>query len=156
MLEKMCCFVGNRKIDITEELENRIYSIIFKLILEENINTFLFGSKSEFNSLCYEKVSKIKEKYPKINRVYVRAEFPEIDEGYQDYLLKYYENTFFPENILKAGKAVYIKRNFYMIDESEICVFYYNENDLPKNRKSGTKIALDYAIKKHKKIILLP
>ena len=39
-----------------------------------------------------------------------------------------------------------------MIDRSSFCVFYYDETYIPKGRKSGTKIALDYAIK-HKKVI---
>ena len=136
----------------------RIASAEWRLVcfLEENINILLFGSKSQFNSLCYEIVCKAKEKYSTIKRVYVRAEYPEIDKSYKNYLLEKYESTFFPENIFKSGKAVYIKRNYYMIDKSDICVFYYNKENLPNNRKSGTKIALDYAIKKNKKVILLP
>lgn len=156
MNKRICCFIGHRKIPVTKELETRLYSIIVNLILKENINTFLFGSKSCFNSLCYEKVSIAKEKYLSIKRVYVRAEYPIIDESYKKYLLERYEDTYYPENILKSGKAAYIKRNYYMIDKSDICVFYFDENNLPKNRKSGTKIALDYAIKKNKKIILIP
>ena len=152
----ICCFIGHRKIAVTKELETRLYSIIVNLILKENINTFLFGSKSCFNSLCYEKVSIAKEKYLSIKRVNVRAEYPIIDESYKKYLLERYEDTYYPENILKSGKAAYIKRNYYMIDKSDICVFYFDENNLPQNRKSGTKIALDYAIKKNKKIILIP
>ena len=156
MHEMVCCFIGHRKITVTKELETRLYSIIENLILKENINTFLFGSKSCFNSLCYEKVSIAKEIHLGIKRVYVRAEYPIIDESYKKYLLERYEDTYYPENILKSGKAAYIKRNYYMIDKSDICVFYFAENYLPQNRKSGTKIALDYAVKKNKKIILLP
>lgn len=35
-----------------------------------------------------------------------------------------------------------------MIDNSHFCIVYYDEQNTPANRKSGTKIALDYAIKK--------
>ena len=139
MHEMVCCFIGHRKITVTKELETRLYSIIENLILKENINTFLFGSKSSFNTLCYEKVSSAKEKYSNIKRVYIRAEYPKIDKSYKNYLLEKYEDTFFPENICKSGKAVYVKRNYYMIDKSDICVFYYNEEKLLNNRKSGTK-----------------
>ena len=38
-----------------------------------------------------------------------------------------------------------------MIDESDICVFFYDNNSF--NKKSGTKLALDYAIKKNKFVI---
>ncbi len=40
-----------------------------------------------------------------------------------------------------------------MIDNSCYCIVYYDEAVTPATRKSGTKIALDYATKKCKKII---
>ena len=57
--------------------------------------------------------------------------------------------------MIDAGKAVYIERNCEMIDNSRFCVVYYDENYIPsrKNKKSGTKIAYDYAVKKGKEII---
>ena len=153
---RSCCFLGHREINETKELKLHLYSIIENLILKEKIDTFLFGSKSRFNSLCYKQVTEIKEKYPEIKRIYVRAEFPQINESYESYLLENYENTYFPQRAIGAGRAVYIKRNYDMIDKSEFCIFYYQENYLPHNRKSGTKTALDYAINRKKKIIILP
>lgn len=64
---------GHRTINETEELKSELIEIIEKLIVEENVDTFLFGSKSRFNSLCQETVTKIKERYPYIKRIYVRA-----------------------------------------------------------------------------------
>lgn len=57
--------------------------------------------------------------------------------------------------MVNAGKAAYVERNCEMIDKSSFCVVYYNENYTPnrKNSKSGTKIAYDYAVKKHIQII---
>ena len=40
-----------------------------------------------------------------------------------------------------------------MIEKSNFCIFYYRENKLPQKRKSGTKLALEYAIKKNKKVL---
>ena len=65
----------------------------------------------------------------------------------------------------KAGKASYVERNQEMINKSDFCVIYYDENYLPPRRKnsrrdlfhyqpkSGTAVAYDYAVKKKKKII---
>ena len=150
-----CCFFGHRKINETELLRNKLYNTIEDLIIDKKVNTFLFGSKSEFNSLCYEKVTELKQKYPHIKRVYVRAEYPNIDDSYKAYLLKYYDETYFPEKLLLAGRAVYVERNLEMINKSCFCVVYYNEISIPITRKSGTKIALDYAIKQKRKIIAL-
>ena len=105
-----CCFIGHRNINQTEELKQNLYTTIENLILNDNAATFLFGSKSAFNSLCYKTVTKLKIKYPHIKRVYVRAEFPDIDDSYLSYLLERYEDTYFPETATGAGKAVFCRR----------------------------------------------
>ncbi len=148
-----CCFFGHRKISENEELKLKLKEIIEKLIIEKKVDTFLFGSKSQFNSLCLELVTQIKEKYPYIKRVYVRAEYPYISEQYEKYLLESCEETYYPEKIMNSGKASYVERNYEMIDNSQFCIVYYDEKRTPTDRKSGTKIALDYAIKRAKKTI---
>ena len=153
MSKSTCCFFGHRTINETKELKSKLIEIIEKLIVNENVDIFLFGSKSQFNSLCLELVTEIKEKYPHIKRIYVRAEYQYIDEHYKNYLLENYEDTYYPERIINPGKASYIKRNYEMIDNSHYCVVYYDEQNAPTTRKSGTKIALDYAIRKRKNII---
>lgn len=155
ILEVVCCFIGHRKINETEIFKTKLKNTIEKLIVEENISIFLFGSKSRFNDLCYEIVTQIKEKYPHIKRVYVRAEYASIREDYERYLLSLYEDTYYPENIVGAGRAVYVKRNCEMIKNSNFCVFYYNEENAPNTRRSGTKIAYDYALRLKKKIIMV-
>lgn len=167
MKDKTCCFFGHRKIEETLELRTKLYDTIERLITDENIDTFLFGSKSEFDALCHETVTELKEKYPHIKRIYVRAEYPYIDDHYKAVLLKDYEDTYFPAHMTEAGKASYIERNCYMIDNSRVCVVYYNPDYAPPRRKatrksltdrqpkSGTKLAYDYAIRKCKTIIHL-
>mgnify|MGYP003291542422 CR=1 FL=1 len=49
-----------------------------------------------------------------------------------------------------------IQRNYEMIDNSHYCVVYYDAPNAPTTRKSGTKIALDYALKHKKEVIILP
>ncbi len=80
-------------------------------------------------------------------------------------LLKGFEDSICPKGVSNAGIASYVKRNQAMIRESDICVFYYDENYLPKRRKmnkhsisdyqpkSGTAVAYEYAVSKNKKII---
>ena len=150
-----CCFLGHKKINETEELKSKLIGIIEKLIEEENVDTFFFGSKSRFISLCLELVTEIKEKHPHIKRVYVRAEYPYISEQYKDYLLGNYDDTYYPKNIINSGRASYVERNYEMVNNSQFCVIYYDEQSTPTTRKSGTKVALDYAIKQRKKIIMV-
>ena len=148
-----CCFFGHRTINETEKLKERLCEIIEKLIVDEKVDTFLFGSKSLFNSLCFELVTEMKEKYPHIKRVYVRAEYPYISEHYKEYLLESYEDTYYPEKILGSGRAAYVERSYEMITKSHFCIVYYNEHHSPTTRKSGTKIDLKYAVKQGKQII---
>lgn len=160
-----CCFFGHRQINETETMKNNLYGVIEDLIVSKGVDTFLFGSKSRFDRLCLDTVSLLRTKHPHIKRIYVRAEFPDIDDRYRDYLLERYEDTFFPDNIRNAGRASYIKRNQIMIDLCRFCVVYYDESYLPPRRKnskktltdyqprSGTKYAFEYAVKKNIEII---
>lgn len=155
MEKTTCCFFGHRSTQETRELKLALNEIIEKLIVEKGVDTFLFGSKSRFNSVCLEVVTELKERYPHIKRIYVRAEYPHINEDYKRYLLESYEDTYYPERLVNAGKACYIERNCEMIANSRYCVVYYDERRAPTTRKSGTKIALDYAIQQRKTIITL-
>ncbi len=149
------------------KIKERLYEIFEELIAVENVDTFLVGSRSEFDSLCREVLAVKKEKYPHIQRVYVRGEYQYIRESYEKLLLKEWEKTYFPERAINAGKAVYVERNYEMIDNSEVCVVYFTDCYLPPKRKSsksdlseyqpksGAGIAYKYAVHKKKKIINL-
>ena len=93
MSKGVCCFVGHRSIEVTDELKESLYSTLERLITEEGFSVFLFGSKSQFNNLCLVTVTALKEKYPHIKRVFVRAEYPDISEDYLNYLLSSYVTT---------------------------------------------------------------
>ncbi len=158
------CFIGHRKIENTEMVKKDLIKLIFELI-KKGTDTFLFGSKSEFDSLCYEAVSEAQQKYPYIKKIYIRSAYPHIDKIYENHLYCFYEETYFPDKIKNAGKASYVERNQEMINKSDICVFYYNKDYLPPPQKeskrslssnqpnSGTKIAYNYAVQKKKHIL---
>ena len=152
MKHKTCCFIGHKRINQTVQLKENLTGITEELI-NEGTDTFLLGSRSEFNGLCCDVLSSLKEKYPHIKRIYVRAEYPVIGEDYKRYLLSMFEDTYFPEKISGAGKERYIERNFHMIDKSDLCVFYFDEGINYQNRKSGTRAAYCYAGTKGKRII---
>jgi len=152
-MNNTCCFFGHREINETEALKAVITETVERLITEEKADTFLFGSKSRFDSLCLEILTLLKEKYPHIKRVYVRAEFPDITEDYMAYLMTLYDDTYYPENLRGAVRTAYVKRNREMIDRSRFCVIYFNEENAPSTRKSGTELALNYAVKKKREII---
>ena len=177
---KKCCFIGHRKIDGLDAVKERLRDTIEKLIIS-GVDVFAFGSKSDFNDLCYEIVSELKEKYTKIVRVNftcayegfcLESEKEKTEETFRkvfkkDISLQAFEQENEFKNKYCAGRASYVERNQAMIDFCDVCVFYYNKNYLPPMRKfskhdavfyqpkSGTAMAYKYAKQKHKQIINL-
>ncbi|MBO5889380.1 MAG: hypothetical protein J6Q58_04500 [Clostridia bacterium] len=164
---KSCSFIGHRNTKETPKLLAELKKIVIRLITEENVKIFLFGSKSKFDDLCHSVLVDLQEKYCDIKLIYVRSHFPYINESYKDYLLQYYDDTIMPTKVINAGKASYVERNQEIIDASDFCIFYYNLKYKPKLRKqsktsiiyyqpnSGTKLAYEYAKQKKKPIINL-
>lgn len=149
-------FIGHRNIEQTQKLREQEARIVETLIINENAEIFLFGSKSAFDKLCYEVVTKLREKYEDIRRIFVRAEYEFIGKDYREYLLSLYEDTYFPTDVHGAGALSYIKRNKSMIDKCDVLITYCNKDYMPrKSTGSGTRIAVNYALSKKKRIINL-
>ena len=176
---KTCCFIGHRKIEITEKLVLTIRNIIQRLIKDEKVNTFAFGSRSEFNDLCYGIVTELKKEFSGLERVYMTCrsetcilenERQELEKIYSNVLKREvhfhgYEKEIQHKTKYISGRASYIERNQALIDMSDFCIFYFDKNYLPPKRKiskrfvclyqsnSGTAIAYKYAKQKKKHII---
>ena len=179
MKNKSCAFIGHRKIKISDELIIKLRLIIDELITKCGVRLFLFGSKSEFNDLCYKVVTELKEKYPYIERVVYTCsnEVCALDRDKEKWEklctqvkgqkidVQYFDKECEFKNKYTSGKGSYVERNFSMIDDSDYCIFYFDENYEPSMRKwskrsvtyytpqSGTKLAYLYAKRKNKKII---
>lgn len=170
---KTCCFIGHRKIKITDELRCSIRRMVEMLICEENVLTFVFGSKSMFNDLCYQIVTEVKKEYPIIKRVcmtckseacIMESERENTEKIFSSVLkkeihLQGFEEEWNFKNKYSAGKTSYIQRNRAMIDKSDFCIFYFDENYSPESNtvlsQSGTALAYAYAKQKKKHIINL-
>lgn len=176
---KVCSFFGHRKIETTEELKQKVKNTIENLIVSKNVKVFLFGSRSEFDSLCHLIVTELKEKYKDITRIkYTCKSETCVLEREREYWEKIYSRVYKEEVYLLgveqerehktkyiAGKASYIERNYEMIYNSDYCVFLYDKNYHPPLRlcskrsvgiyqpKSGTALAYIYA-KQQKKILI--
>ena len=67
--QKTCSFFGHRNIAVTDQLVEKVKTCIEFLIAHRQVTTFLFGSRSEFNTLCHGIVSDLKRCYPSVKRV---------------------------------------------------------------------------------------
>ena len=173
------CFIWHRTIDNAKKVRSKLFNTIAALIAK-GADTFLFGSRSDFDALCWEVVTELKEQYPYIKRIcytaphdtaFTSKEEREQSERFFSQMMKRevhymdFEEVFCSQKSLMANKNAYIVRNQEMIDTSDICVFYYKKDYLPPKRKptkkilpdyqskSGTAISFDYATRQKKQII---
>lgn len=181
VLNKVCSFYGHKAIVVTEDLKSIISGNIENLIVNYGVTTFLFSGKSDFDCLCLLIVNQLKDKYPYIkmkNYIWKRKrnnldakrkeQKPNLAKcGKIEKYLFELEEEFWYEIKHIPTLARHMERMQAMIDDSDYCVFYYNENYYFK--KSGcltigfafyqpeiiTKLAYNYAIQKRKKIINL-
>lgn len=175
------CFIGHRTVANAEQLKTRVIETIERLIAD-GADTFLFGSRSDFDSLCWEVVTELQKQHPNIKRVSYNAphetaitskeERQQLEQISSKVVgsevhLKDYESAVDSQKSMSATQKAYIMRNQDMIDDSDVCLFYYNKDYLPPRRKqskrhvldyqprSGTAIAFTYAKRKKKKTINL-
>ena len=162
---KACSFFGHRDTPQTDELKQKVRETVERLIVEEGVDTFLFGSRSKFDELCHMVVTELKEKYPYIQRIAYLCKHETgclVGEGAKmkqqikqltgrDVYVPEYEDIKRSDRVNSAGRATYVERNYWMIDES-CCVAFFLR-DIQK--KSGTQIAYLYAKKEGKTLLSL-
>ena len=119
------CLIGQGCVRSEKELRPQLCAVIEELIVDRKVESFLVGEKNEFDRLCNDVLSEMVKKYPQIKRIFCMS------------------------------GSKYTERYFKMIDNSRYCVFYYNIDNEPQYRRSGAKIALDYAKRKRKKMVVL-
>lgn len=176
---KICSFFGHRNIEITEELKQKLTNMVEDLIVNHDVLTFLFGSRSDFDYLGHLVVTELKEKYTEIRRISYtcrsetctleteRKKWEEIYSHFEkrEVHLLGVEEEYEHKTKYTSGRASYVERNQAMINDSDYCIFYYDENYQPEMRKyskrsigyyqpkSGTALAYAYAKQKKKLII---
>lgn len=173
---KSCSFFGHRNLILSEQEKEKLKGILIDLIINKNVSTFLFGSRSNFNELCFSLLYNLKQTYPYLCLIAYDCAHEDsitIEDKirYEKIVnienIKYYDKKIKLKSVLSAGRLAYVVRNQEMIDDSDYCCFHFKEDFIPpKTRqgkrcvlytqpKSGTKLALDYAKKKGKEIILI-
>ena len=56
---KAVCFIGHRNVKLKDDKVEKLKSIIENLIIEDNIQIFLFGSRSDFDYICQNKYDEV-------------------------------------------------------------------------------------------------
>ena len=163
--------IGHRKAPEGPELVVRIYETLFDLIVNQGVDTFYFGSKSRFDTFCFEAVMELRHSYPHVKTVYVRANYEHIEKSYEDYLLESYDETYYPDTVRDSHELCYVIRDAALVEVCDVLLTYCATNyepprKTPKNKmmapvetakkpKSGTQMAVLFAKKRKKRIINL-
>ena len=161
---KACSFFGHRDTPQTEELKQKVRETVERLIVEERVDTFLSGSRSNFDELCYIVVTELKEKYPHIQRIAYLCKHESgclvgagMDEKRRikeltdrDVYVREFEEIKKSDRINSAGRACYVERNYWVVDNSDFVIMYF-EIKLEKRLRSGVCVTYEYAKKKLKK-----
>ena len=164
---KACSFFGHRDTPQTDELKHKVRETVERLIVEERVDTFLFGSRSKFDELCHIVVTELREKYSHIQRIAYLCKHETaclVGAGMEqkrrikeltgrDVYVPEYEDIRKSDRVNSAGRACYVERNQWIIDDSDFVIFRIDRKT--KSAVSGTLIAYGYAQKNNKRTILL-
>ena len=147
---KICSFFGHREIEITNELYATTTAELLKAV-DFGCRIFYFGGYGDFDELCYNIVSNIKEQnkdlaikmiYCVPQEKYLRKRSPYFDKNRYDeivYLIPSFDGWY---------KSIYF-RNCAMIDKSDFIIFCAEERE-----NSGAYKAFKYAKRKKDKYII--
>ena len=167
---KACSFFGHRDTPQTDELKHKVRETVERLIVEERVDTFLFGSRSKFDELCHIVVTELKEKYPHIQRIVYLCKHETacfVGEGMKmkqqikkltgrEVYVPEYEEIKKSDRVNSAGRASYVARNYWMVENSDYVIIYIKKNYSLSRSISGTWVVYQYAIKKNIIVSLLP
>lgn len=144
-------FIGDKKIKAKEDIKKSLMTIIKYITIETEEIFFIFGDEGKFCKICLELVSEMKKDFPMFFRINVRKEYQYITNKYRKKIMQSYDYTCFPTKIRDVGGDTEIKRNEYLIDKADVCIFNYNEKKQDKS-SDVTGYAVSYAKRKSKEI----
>lgn len=147
-----CCFSGHKYSFEYQnsEYRKRLTDIIENLIVNENVDTFYCGKRGDFDLLCWRITSELIKKHPHVKIYHVLSYFPTgTDERSTESKLRDEIQTIYLLEERVPPRYAIIRTNQCMVDISDFVLTGVNHTC------GGANTALEYAEKKHKKIIYL-
>ncbi len=146
------CLFGHRCIEEPAQVEDRLRAVIEEIIDSHECVEILVGREGEFDLLASSLIKDIKRRkdchHCSLTLVmpYLKVDFLNNQQGYEDY----YDTVELCEEASATHPKSAIKvRNRYMVDRSDLCIFYV------KTRSGGAYQTMRYARSKDKRVINL-
>ena len=136
-------FCGHSEIDNEREVENWLNQVIAQLRQNEKV-TFYLGGYGAFDRMAARTVHEHKQYAAGFESVYV---LPYLNRKVD---LSLYDSTVFPPLENTPPRFAILKRNQWMVDESELVVAYV------RHSWGGAANLLEYAKKRDKKTVAYP
>ena len=151
MKYKTCSVFGHSTIEITKNLEDKLFET-FENLIDSGYEYFYFGGFGMFDDVCWKIITELKQNYPHIKRIYCLS-----DPRHQNPLKRprWMKDEDFEEFIYLDlafdwwYQRIYF-RNVEMINQSDFVIFYVN-----RTAKSGAYKTFQYAKKIKKPFINL-
>ncbi len=136
---KACCFAGHATLYGNEEtIKSKLKNEIINLIENHDVTTFYSGDKGSFDWLCARTICEIKKDYSSIKSYCILSYMPKEKDEY-DNTLKIFDDTIYPDIEKIPPKFAIIKRNEWMIKNSDFLIAYV------ENHFGGAYKTLQYA-----------
>ena len=145
-MSKVCSFFGHRFVLEKEEVKEQLKSLAQRLIKDEDVDVFYLGEQGDFEIIAAEVLNELKPTYPFIQRIEVICFAEQLQRNGK---IKSDGFEYLDELDRCKRKARIIKRNQWVIDNSDILIFYVN------SPYGGAYQSYLYAKKKNKQIINL-
>lgn len=144
MKSKICSFAGHADIFTNKEgLKEKVTDIATRLIENENVDTFYNGGKGAFDLLCVSVVEKLKKKYTGIRSHLILSYIPGEKKESDKEFYSNFDNIIYPGLERIPPRYAILKRNEWMIDNSDFLIAYVGHN------WGGAYKTLQYAKKKN-------
>ena len=147
-----CCFLGHAFSCSYSSAEYRanLTNAIENLIVNESVDTFYCGKRGDFDLLCWRITSELIKKHPNVKIYHVLSCFPTgTDERSTESKLRDEIQTIYLLEERVPPRYAIIRTNQCMVDISDFVLTGVDHT------YGGANTALEYAEKKHKKIIYL-
>ena len=137
---KSCTFFGHR--NSPDSIEGKLYEVIEGMIIDEAVQRFYVGNQGNFDRIVCAVLDELRKKHTHIQCVNVLAYMP--DKNSEEHIFP----TLLPEGLENVPrKFAILKRNGWMLDNSQIAVTYV------KRSRGGAAKFSELAYKKGLKVI---
>lgn len=144
---KNVCFTGHRKINITENLINKLEKNLCFLIESNNAENFYSGGAIGWDTLCSQIIIKLRNEYPNIQLHLILP----CCEAEQTRFWSESQKTAYRTILAAANTVEYLSQHYYngcmkkrnnrLVELADCCLCYYNHNNIGSGTGQTVRIA---------------